>query len=74
MVMPCEPGCSWHQGQEMCSQLEHSQILPLDALSSRKIILTLGNSRISMLSLGDRPAFTVPQKQETLNQTNYLLP
>lgn len=45
-------------------------LAPLDSLPRQKISLTLGNNRISELSLSDSPVCMVLQKQETLNQTN----
>lgn len=46
------------------------QNLSLDSLTSPNITLTLGNSRISEMSLSNGPVFMVLQKPETLYQSN----
>lgn len=58
------------KGKEVCSGLELSWILLLDMLPNLKMPLTLGNNRISKISLSNSPVFIVLQKPEILNQTN----
>lgn len=50
--------------------LELAGILPPDVLSSRKSTLTVGNNRISKMSLGDGPVSMVLQKPDTLDLAN----
>lgn len=45
--MPSEPWAVGTESREVCSSLELAWILPLDVLLAHKIILTLGNSRLS---------------------------
>lgn len=52
----------------MCGGLELAQNLP-----SHKIILILGNSRVSVISTDNNLVFMVCQKPELLKQTNHLL-
>ena len=56
--------------REVCSGLVLAWILPWDALQSCKISLTLGNNRISEMSLSNGPVSMMLQKPETSNQTN----
>lgn len=46
----------------MCSGLELTRVLPLEELPSGIIALTLGNNRISEMSLGNISVFVVLQK------------
>ena len=56
--------------REVSNSLEFSKILPLDALPSQLITLTLGNNNISQKSLSDYSVFQVLQKPKILMQTN----
>lgn len=46
-VVPSEAWAAGTESREVCSGLELAWILPLDVLLTHKIILTLGNSRLS---------------------------
>lgn len=70
MVLGEVAGWPLSRAERYPSDLEHLRMLPLDALPSQKISLTLGNNRISERNPIDSPVFMVHQKPETLNQTN----
>lgn len=56
----------------MCSSQESAQKVPRGVLPSQITILTVGNDKISEMSLDNSPVFIVFQKTETLNHTNNL--
>lgn len=59
---PGAGGASGAEGREVCSGLELTRVLPLEELPSGIIALTLGNNRISEMSLGNISVFVVLQK------------
>lgn len=67
---PASLGAADFEGMEVCSSQQLVWNSPPDTLPNHKITLTMGNSRISEMSLGNGPVFMVLQKPEILNQTN----
>lgn len=63
---PGDPQVADNGNKEVCRGQELTQNLPGKPCLAATSPLTLGNSRISEMSLGNGPVFTVLQKLETL--------